>query len=149
MPGPAPKAPEERRNKAKPRAGEWVDLPAEGFKKVLPPLPARMPEGEAWPPQTKRAWKAWSADPATTQYSQGDIDFALDSILIHAYFTWEPKKWASELTARMDRMGLTPKGKRDLRYRLVQYVEAQEAGAKKRAAKKTSNQRRARLSLVE
>jgi hypothetical protein len=150
MAAPTPKPPEERRNKAAPRRGEWIDLPAVGdFKKVLPKLPAKMPEGEAWPKQTKEAWEAWQADPTTTQYSPSDINFAQQTILIHAYFTWEPKKWASELRDRMDRLGLTPKGKRDLRYRLPQYVEALDAGEAKRKRAKSGGAQRARLSLVE
>lgn len=146
----APKPFEERRNTSAPRKGEWVDLPASGtFKFVLPELPKKDPHGGTWPVATKRAWKAWREDPATTQYSEGDIDFALDTIYIHSLMQDEPKRYASEVAKRMNDLGLTPTGKRALRFRLPQYAEAQEQVESKKRQNKRSKNRRGRLELVE
>jgi hypothetical protein len=127
-----------------------VDLPEEGsFKLVLPALTAKMPDGSTWPAATKRAYKAWRADPASSQLSVADIDYVLETAVIHAYWVDEPYKYEKHLTARLDKLGFTPKGKRDLRYRLPVYAQAQEAGERKRTQRKTATERRARLSVVE
>ncbi len=141
---------EERRNTSAPRKGEWVDLPASGtFNFVLPELPKKDPWGGTWSVVTKRAWKAWREDPVTTQYSEGDIDFALDTIGLHQLMQDEPKRYAAELTKRMNELGLTPSGKRSLRFRLPQFAEAQEQVERKKSANKRSKGRRGRLEVVQ
>lgn len=150
MANPTPKPFDERRNTSAPRRGEWVDLPASGtFKMVLPPLPAKDPYGGAWPVATKRAWNAWRKDPVTTQYSEADVDFALDTIFMHALMQDEPKRYASEVSKRMNDLGLTPAGKRALRFRLPQFAEAQEQVERKKSANKRSKGRRGRLEVVK
>lgn len=110
--GPAPKANRQRRNE--PARGEWVELqPLDG--PVLPPLPKRAKGEGSWPAVTKAVWAAWRRDPVTAQYSEADIAYALDAIRLHATMT---SHTASEVRLRMDALGLTPKGKRDLRWRL-------------------------------
>jgi len=110
--GPAPK--ESRRRRNAPARGEWVDLaPLE--RPVLPELP----EGE-WRPATRATWDAWRSDPVSAQWSPADVAFALDTILLHN----EMKK-PNEVRLRMDSLGLTPKGKRDLRWRITAPVEAE------------------------
>jgi hypothetical protein len=112
--GPAPKPAEQRRNQAAKLRGEWVDLPP--LKRpVLPPLSKRTPDGEPWPKSTQRAWDAWRADPVTAQWSPADVAQAWDTIELHAQMT---ARTASEVRLRMDGLGLTPKGKRDLRWRV-------------------------------
>jgi len=150
MAGPAPKPADERRRKNAPRKGEWIDLPAEGtFTSPLPPLPAKMPDGQAWPAPTKRAYKAWRADPSSSQLSVADIDYVLETARIHAYWCDEPYKYEKHLTARLDKLGYTPKGKRDLRYRLPIFAEAQEKAEDKKRQSRSSAARRARLSVIE
>lgn len=109
----APKAREQRRNKTKPARGEWVDLqPLES--PVLPELPELAGEQE-WSPRSRASWEAWRRDPVTAQWSEADVEYALDTILMH-HASFMSK--ASEIRLRMDALGLTPKGKRDLRWRL-------------------------------
>jgi hypothetical protein len=132
----APKAKEERRNKTPPARGEWVDLePLE--KPVLPELP----EGE-WPAETCAAWEAWRADPVTSQYSVSDVAYALDTIRLHAAMT--PAS-ANEVRLRMDALGLTPKGKRDLRWRVA---VAEESTPLRRQASR-AKAKRAHLTAVK
>jgi hypothetical protein len=106
--GPAPKPKNQRRRTNEPARGEWVDLrPLE--KPILPPLGRR--EG-GWSPKTKRMWAAWRHDPVTAQWSVADVAYAHDTIE-----RFELGAPPNELRLRMDGLGLTPKGKRDLRWR--------------------------------
>lgn len=78
----------------------------------MPELP-ELVEGE-WRERTWQAWQAWRADPVTALWSPADVDYALDTIMLHqSSFTSK----AAEIRLRMDALGLTPKGKRDLRWR--------------------------------
>jgi hypothetical protein len=56
-------------------------------------------------------WKAWRGSPVTSQY--GPEDVAAACYLAEAFHSLSD---ASRLSL-MDRLGLTPKGKRDLRWR--------------------------------
>jgi hypothetical protein len=118
--GPAPKAPSERRRTNKPARGEWVDLPLKLRKKLLGPLPRRPRTEKPWHPRTRSAWESWRKDPATTQWSDADFDSALT--LAHEFDTWAYEGGVSrlaELRKWMDMLGLTPKGKRDNRWRVA------------------------------
>lgn len=136
--GPAPA--ETRRRTNEPARGEWVDLaPLEA--PVLPELPERA-DGEDWSERTRLTWAAWRADPVTAQWSPADVAYALDAILL--YDVMNPST-ANEVRLRMDGLGLTPKGKRDLRWR----VGLGETAPAKRKAGKGSSSRRSRLSVVK
>lgn len=102
--GPAAKPADQRRRRNVPARGEWVDVPPLG-KPVLPVADKR------WSPRVKRLWEAWRADPVSGVWSVSDRAAA-----------WELAEQFVELAAneqrlRMDGLGLTPKGRRDLRYR--------------------------------
>jgi hypothetical protein len=117
--GPAPKQGRRRRNA--PLRGDWVDLaPLE--QPVLGELP-ELP-GEVWREPTVAVWEAWRSDPVSAQWSAADVAFALDTITLHNAMTASS---ASEVRLRMDALGLTPKGKRDLRWRLVGQAESVRA----------------------
>lgn len=136
--GPAPA--EERRRHNKPARGEWVDLePLEAV--VLPDLPELFEE--PWRVDTAATWKAWQEDPVTAMYGPADIAYALDTIRLHQAMT--PSS-ASEVRLRMDALGLTPKGKKDLRWRLPSDPAALEEDSKTTRASKGSKDRRKRLS---
>lgn len=137
--GRAPKDPAERRNRTPPSRGEWVDLEPL-TKPVLPELP-----GEEWSPRTRVAWAAWRADPVTSQYSSADVQAAID--LAYVYEQWvDGRAVADEVRQRQDRLGLNPKGKRDLRWRVAEPEEPAKATPK---ARKKSSARQARLSVVK
>ena len=117
-----------------PERGEWVDLEPIS-KPVLHELPPLEVEGEAfgWPPDTVAMWEAWRQDPVTAQWSPADVAFAFDTIKLHAQMT---SSNAAEIRLRMDRLGLTPKGKRDLRWRIAP-VEAEVVQIRKRKLPQT------------
>lgn len=112
--GPAPKPKAQRRNRHEPARGEWVDLPPLSVP-VLPVLPGRA-DGEEWSSRTLAVWEAWRADPVSGQWSPADVSYALDAILLYEVMS---PSGANEVRLRMDGLGLTPKGKRDLRWRVV------------------------------
>lgn len=141
MAGPAPA--ENRRRANVPARGDWVDLPPI-TKPFLPELPARA-DGEEWSQRTVDAWALWRMDPATSQYTPAEIAYALDAIALYEEMT--PSS-ASEVRLRMDGLGLTPKGKKDLRYRVSQDVDDSQ-GAKPVARQRRSHGRRTRLSVVK
>jgi hypothetical protein len=89
-------------------------------------------------------WAAWRADPVTGQYSPADVAYALDTIMLYDGLT--SANGANEVRLRMDGLGLTPKGKRDLRWRIA--AESAPASSSRRARAR-SGARRARLSVVE
>jgi hypothetical protein len=70
-------------------------------------------------------WEAWRADAVTSQYGEADI----------AAITLLAVEWESLLPAeqrlRMDSLGLTPKGKRDLRWRTPNEVKTIKKQAEK------------------
>ena len=112
-PGPAPKDPAQRRRRNAPARGEWVDLP-----QLKEPVLPEIPDGN-WSERTRNAWELWRADPATTQYSSAAIAQAIN--LLHLFEGWvQGDEKYSEVRLTMDGLGLTPKGKRDLRWRAPQ-----------------------------
>lgn len=146
--GRAPKPPEQRRNRVPPKRGEWVEL-APLSKPVLPALPKRAAKSGPWSARSRTAWKSWRADPVTGEYSEADIQAALDLIFI--YEDWVRNGTASlagEVRQRQDRLGLNPKGKRDLRWRIGsgEDEKAKEAHGARRRDTRTA--RRSRLELV-
>lgn len=125
--GPAPKLPHQRRNAHPPLRGEWVELkPLD--KPVLPPykaawrvwVSAKDKDGNRI--QVRRGvshsmWKAWRSSPVTSQY--GPEDIAAACYLAEAFHSLTD---AARLRL-MDGLGLTPKGKRDLRWRTPEEVK--------------------------
>src|SRR4051812_29602688 len=102
--GPAPKDPSQRRRYNQPARSEWVELkPLE--RPVLPHA------GRGWGVNARRAWRAWSMDPVTTQWGPADVFAAQE--LCRLYDRLAPAEWRQ----RADALGLSPKGKRDLRWR--------------------------------
>lgn len=133
--GPAPKPPEQRRNRSAPQRGEWVDLPAVS----TPVLPA-LEESWDWHPRTAALWNAWREDPATTQFGPAEVAAAVElAWLVDEFATGNVRDpegdekqaareriTAAELRLRMDGLGLTAKGKRDLRWRAPTEVVAEQ-----------------------
>ena len=114
--GRAPKPPAQRRNRHVPQRGEWVDL--EPLAKPVLPTADR-----GWSEETKRAWSVWRSDPVTSQYGPADVYAVRQLALLMETENPAP----NELRLRMDGLGLTPKGKRDLRWRTPGEVAAIKA----------------------
>ncbi len=124
MSGPPPKDSWARRRANAPAGGEWVELVPLDHP-VLPALPRRSKaEGGAWSPWARKTWEAWRADPATGQFSAADVQYALDTLFLIDHFGGAPSaSLAAEIRLRTDGLGLSPKGKRNLRWRLSEPAE--------------------------
>jgi hypothetical protein len=115
--GPAPKNPDERARSNVPDRGEWSDLPPL-TKPVLPALPKRTRAEGPWSSRTTRAWKAWRADWVTGAYGPAEVAQAVELAYLYEDAVRDPRAaWWAEVRQWMDRLGLTMKGKRDLRLR--------------------------------
>lgn len=115
--GPAPKDPGHRRRYNQPARSEWVDL--EPLEKPILPAADR-----GWSDRVKRLWNAWREDAVTSQYGAADLAAVYE--LAEQFELLKP----NEQRLRMDGLGLTPKGKRDLRWRTpaeVQTINKQPA----------------------
>ena len=77
-----------------------------------------LPSDHEWHPRTVALWAAWRDDPATGMYGPAEVAAAVEL----AWLTDDSVSGGrgvkpSELRYRMDGLGLTAKGKRDLRWR--------------------------------
>lgn len=117
--GPPPKFPEERASYKVPERGDWLTLPPL-TKPVLPALPRRARGEGPWSSRTTRIWNAWRKDWVTGAYGSAEIAMAVELAYVYedAVRESKPTRWA-EVRQWMDRLGLTMKGKRDLRLRLA------------------------------
>lgn len=143
--GPAPKPASQRRNTSKPMRGEWIDLPAIS-KPVLPASPPVRAKGAGgWSAKSRRLWAAVRADPASAAFGPAELS-ALEQ-LMDVHEEWARGRWslAAELRQRMDGLGLTPMGKRALRWR--QPLEPHYEGPP--AVDELAPRRRRRVAAVE
>jgi hypothetical protein len=118
MAAPYPKDPSERRNRTKPARGEWIDLPSATLEE--PVLPLTPPQKRSWVPfgaAARRKWSEWRLDPVTTYWTRGDVSFALSTLELYDVEDWTIH--AAEIRLREDRLALSPKGKRDQRFRIL------------------------------
>lgn len=119
--GPAPKA-DGRRNQTPPARGDWIELPVPTAK--TPALPARGKGRGAWSAQTRREWKTWWSDPASTQWGAGDLFLVRHLADVYEEWVRDPRATLlSEIRQLCDSLGLSMKGKQDRRWR----VSGQEA----------------------
>lgn len=128
--GPAPKGEGQRRRRNEPARGEWTDF-GPLTEPVLPERPGpapRKPKAKRgqWHPRTIALWNAWREDPVTASYGPADLAAVIELAYLADEFATGgnpelkfQRVSASELRLRMDGLGLTPKGKRDLRVRIV------------------------------
>jgi hypothetical protein len=120
--GPAPKAFEQRRNHHEPQRGEWVAVAANAKSA----LPSALPK-DTWSPRTKGAWKAWRQDPVSSLYGPTEVQLAVD--LAYLYEQWVREATgalATEIRQRQDGLGLSPKGKQDRRWSVVEDVAPEQ-----------------------
>jgi hypothetical protein len=103
MSGPAPKQPGQRRRYNQPARGEWVDL--EPLKEPI--LREYDPEWQV----RRKMWDGWRASPVTSQYGVEDVEL-IEELARSFYDLSEPTR-----LRLIDSLGLSPKGKRDLRWR--------------------------------
>lgn len=133
--GSAPKDPTLRQRRNAPMRGDWLVLP-----EVVDPVPDMPARDGGWLPQVEEAWRSWWSDPASTQWGPAQQNAVLELLVLTSAFWGGEIKVANEMRLRQDALGLTEKGKRDLRWRLPTVDEEERAGAgpAKRARKSTA-----------
>jgi len=133
--GPAPKDPEQRRTRHVPQRGDWVEIrPREG-------RPPKLPAGD-WHPRAAQSWVSWWKDPAASQWSEAQQAELVELLALADEFWRGSTVRAPEMRQRCDGLGLTLKGKRDLRWRVA--PEEFEVPA----VPVSAAERRARLKVV-
>ena len=118
--GRPPKDPETRAGRHIPTRGEWQTLPPLDAP-ILPLLPNRGKGNGRWSALTRDAWEGWRVDWVTGAYGPAEISLAVQAIHLYeqAVRKNQPSMWG-EVRQWMDRLGLTLRGKRDLRFRLAE-----------------------------
>ena len=151
--GPAPKDPNRRaRKNADPTALRVIR--AEPI--AQPELPdfdvqveidgALVSQSFVWPERTRSWWRMWGESPLSSDYTQTDWDFLLDTARLHAAFWSGDTKQASELRLRVAKFGATPEDRARLR---IQFAAADEADEKRAHTGGSSRDRRGPLRAVE
>ena len=114
--GPAPKDPSARRRRNQPTRGEWTVLDKESPRR--PALPRPAPKG-GWSAFAKSEWARWWASPMAAMWDASDRG-TLELLLLFAETVRETPQAAMATQIRLyrDGLGLTPKGRRDLRWLL-------------------------------
>ena len=118
--GPAPKPASQRRNKNEKQRGDWLDI---RYPTSAPPeLPDRGEGRGSWSVRTRRAWVAWWSDPASTQWTPGDVELVEHLADVMEGWVREPETAgrATEVRQLRDVLGLTPKGRQDRRWRIAE-----------------------------
>lgn len=119
MSGPPPKDPEQRARVNVPARGEWQAIHPLA-KPVLGKLPARGKGNGPWSARTRRAWEGWRSDWVTGCYGPAEIAQVTElAFLYEEAVRGLPSRW-NEVRFRENQLGLTLKGKLDLRLRLVE-----------------------------
>lgn len=111
MSGPAPKDAAERVRRAGAQRGEWLELPP-----VTDPVPECPLDDVCL--TALAAWASWWSDPASTQWLPAQRNAVLELLVLTNAFWQGETKVANEMRLRQDALGLTEKGKRDLRWRV-------------------------------
>lgn len=107
MPGPAPK--QQRRRRNTPERGEWVEL--EPRKGPTPKCPVKLDAAQ------RAEWKRLWHTPMASMWQDEDVPVLARIMTLRAFLqTNLDKGLLSELRQLEDRFGLTPKGRRDLRW---------------------------------
>lgn len=122
--GPAPKPKGQRVNRVEPQRGEWVSLAA-----LAAPVLPELDSVRSWHPRTEALWAAWRDDPATGMYGPAEVAAVVELAWLVEEFVsgnvWvdgedkdaaRERVTAGELRLRMDGLGLSAKGKRELRW---------------------------------
>jgi hypothetical protein len=117
--GRVPKLPEQRRNRTPPRAGEWVRLPASGRRGPVPRLSKSLGLSKA----THEWWRAIWHTPMALMWHSKDEPALIELALLRDRFLDGKTGLAPEIRLRSNAFGLTPAGREQRRWLIVDEVE--------------------------
>lgn len=148
MSGPAPKRKEDRRNRNKKLSGDWVVLGSAENITVpkLPPLPDSVEM--RWSKESRSWWTTVWASPMATQWQEADVPGLVELAMLRQKFIATSDfnlktKLAPLVASRSDKFGLTPKGRKDLRW-VITDEDAESAGLA--SVSEIANRRRLRAT---
>lgn len=137
--GPAPKDPQKRVR----RNSDPVALRVIHADPVSQP---GLPEEFEWPERTREWWRMWDESPLSSDFTQTDWDFLLDTAVLHARFWNGDTSVAGELRLRVAKFGATPEDRARLR---ITFAQADEADGKRAEPKSSARERRGPLKAAE
>lgn len=122
MPNPKPPGQRRRRNAGQ---AQWKKLPASGREGKPPSLPRKKP---AWLKSTREWWARVWASPMATVWLNSDVDvlFRLAAMKDVVWRKPNSPSLHAQITALEDRLGLTPKARRNLQWEISQAEPDQE-----------------------
>ncbi len=152
MPGPAPQSLRVRPNV--PTRGDWVTLPAAKFTGVQPELKGLDLEGPLGA-NAKKAWEWWWGSPMAHQWTEAEWPMLKRMLLLTELINRSTRRsitaglapLLSELRQLEDRLGISEKGRRDLRWLLPDPNGEEEPKVRRRKA--SSSEMRKRLTVVD
>ena len=121
MPGPPPKPAHLRRRRNQP-VYEWVKL-TEAHSGPIPELPT----GIRWTKMTRAWWATVWSSPMATQWDEGDVPALVELALLRQKMMAGEFNLSTAVEKRSAAFGLTPKGRRDLRW-IITDKDAERAG---------------------
>lgn len=112
--GPAPKG-----TRARKRDTPEPEVMVSGDELYGEPLPAALPDGEAWHPQTLALWDSLRRSPLLANEPELGWQFLIDTALMH-HTMWTKGKWefASEVRLRVAKFGATPEDRMRLKVKI-------------------------------
>ncbi len=129
MPGPAPKPAHLRRRRNAP-VYEWVKL-TETYAGPIPELPS----GTRWTKGTRSWWATIWRTSMATQWDEGDVPALVELAALRQAMMRGDWRLSGYVEKRSDKFGLTPKGRRDLRW-IVTEEDEQRAGVAERPVRR-------------
>jgi hypothetical protein len=123
--GPAPKPREQRRDRHKKQAGDWVQLPPGGYQGPIPSL-----AGVGLSDSTYEWWKTIWRSPMATQWTEGDVPALKELAMLRELLLDGKMSVAAEVRLRSDSFGLTPAGRQQRRWMITE-EDQERAGAMK------------------
>lgn len=148
--GPPPKDPDKRvRYESSKHASGQTN--AQGLRVLelvvakQPDLPARMPDGRAWPVRTRTWWKDWAKTPLSSNFTAIDWSELLDTAVLHGRHWSGDEKVAGELRLRVAKFGATPEDRARLR---ITFAEADAAESRNERLGESARDRRGPLRVL-
>ena len=123
--GRVPKAPDVRRNPVAPKRGEWVTLPVGKYVGGKPDLRS-VPVDGGFMPASKAAWVAWWGSPMAHMWVRAQWPSIIRLLLVTEFVFRATKRGdmrglsvlLTEARHLEDGLGISEKGRRDLRWAL-------------------------------
>ncbi|MDK8350808.1 hypothetical protein QP786_02410 [Gleimia europaea] len=154
--GPRPKDPAQRaRRNAEPSPFKVIEAtPTRQPRLPVIYVPVELEDGTVkkkrfkWPEITKRWWRMWRESPLSTDYTDSDWSFLLDTAWIHAQYWLGDTKLAPELRLRVAKFGATPEDRARLRIVFATADEVEDKRSSKHSSAARSRSRVKELVVV-